>query len=108
MSKDQQKRQLLHHRERSLRNADHLRELMLDHLVIDEAFAEGLAAAREAQGFRNASLNHARALRAEEPALVVEVEHCLLEALTDDTDNVRLRDLDVLELHERRARRPNT
>ena len=76
----------------------HLADLVLDRLVLDEELTEGAPGSRERDGLLDAGPGHPRSLRGEEPPLVVEVVHDLLEPVADPADDVLLGHLDVVEL----------
>ena len=76
----------------------HLADLVLDRLVLDEELTEGAPGSRERDGLLDAGPGHPRSLRGEEPPLVVEVVHDLLEPVADPADDILLGHLDVVEL----------
>ena len=75
--------------------------------MLDEELAEGAPGSRERDGLLDAGPGHPRGLRGEEPPLVVEVVHDLLEPVADLPDDVLLGNLDVVELDVGRTAGPH-
>mmetsp|Transcript_77200 Transcript_77200/g.236238 ORF Transcript_77200/g.236238 Transcript_77200/m.236238 type:complete len:337 (+) Transcript_77200:90-1100(+) len=84
----------------------HLGNLVPDDLVVDQALAEGPAPPREGNRLGEANAGEAQHLHCEHEALVVEVDHGVLEAVTFFADQIGHRHSHVVELDVRGVRRP--